>query len=100
MKSKIENFFLDSNDIENFKVKYIDYFKQALSQVDEIKLSVVLEEIISCQKRGGKIISFGNGGSAANAAHFCTGISYVTRNWESPISAMSLNQDTIFTPWQ
>lgn len=58
------------------KKKIIDILNDSIKVKEEIKkekyLNTVLkivEEIISCLKRDGKVILFGNGGSAADAQH-------------------------------
>lgn len=93
--SPVEKIFLSSKGLHDFQQNYLEQMKISLEEAKLINLSSLHEELLNCRHRGGKVIAFGNGGSAANAAHFCTGISYVTRNWENPIKSTCLNQDTV-----
>ena len=93
--SPVEKIFLSSKGLYDFQGSYLELMKLSLEEAKLIDLSSLYEELLNCRNRGGKVIAFGNGGSAANAAHFCTGISYVTRNWENPIKSICLNQDTV-----
>lgn len=91
----VEQIFLSSSSFNEFQNSYIDLMKVNLEKAKQINLIPLYDELLKCRDRGGKVIAFGNGGSAANAAHFCTGISYVTRDWENPIKSICLNQDSI-----
>lgn len=91
----VERIFLSSDGLPDFQERYLELMKTNIEEAKRINLNSLHEELLKCRSRGGKVIAFGNGGSAANAAHFCTGISYVTRNWENPIKTVCLNQDTI-----
>jgi len=93
----VEQIYLSSKSLDDFQESYLEKMKLNLEDAKHINLSPLHEEILQCRNRGGKVIAFGNGGSAANAAHFCTGISYVTRNWDNPIKSICLNQDMILT---
>ena len=68
-----------------------------LSSLAKIDFNPLYDSILKCHKRGGKILIMGNGGSAANASHMATGISYVTRNWDNPIAAIAIGMDSILT---
>ena len=86
-------FYHETQDINNFKSFYIDQFKTFLNCFDAIDLGPLSDKIVQLHQSGKKIITLGNGGSAANAAHFCTGMSYVSRLWDNPLKSISLSQD-------
>lgn len=94
-QNPIEKMYLSSKSLLAFQESYLEKMKNNLEDAKRINLNPLHDEILQCRNRGGKVIAFGNGGSAANAAHFCTGISYVTRNWENPIKSICLNQDMV-----
>ncbi len=48
----------------------------------------------SCIRRGGKILFFGNGGSAGDAQHLATELAVRYRADRSPIAALALSVDT------
>lgn len=89
------NFFQQTQDINHFKKFYIDQFKLFLDCFEFIDLAPLEKKIIELHQNGKKIITLGNGGSAANAAHFCTGISYVSRMWGRPLKSINLTQDAL-----
>lgn len=60
----------------SLKKKIIDILSDSIKVKEEIKkekyintIVEIVEEIISCFKRNGKVVIFGNGGSAADAQH-------------------------------
>lgn len=48
----------------------------------------------ACIRRGGKILFFGNGGSAGDAQHLATELSVRYKNDRSPIAALALTVDS------
>lgn len=58
----------------------------------EIQKSVNL--IIKCYKKGGKIIVFGNGGSAADAQHFATELTVKMNKFRKALPVLALTTDT------
>lgn len=91
----IHKTFKDSDGFNDFLSKYLDYYVQILNQMKLIDFQPILELILECHKNQKKIIILGNGGSAANATHISTGLSFITRNWKEPIRSLSLSSDSI-----
>ena len=58
------------------------------------KFSKLCEDSMSSLKRGGKIIFFGNGGSASDAQHLATELTVRYKKNRKAISAISLATDT------
>ncbi len=79
--------------MNSFKSFYLKEFGQYLQQLETFDLEPLTQVILETYKKKKKIIAIGNGGGAANAAHFCTGLSYVTRMWENPIKTVNLTND-------
>ncbi len=73
------------------------YFQEAAGVLEKMaenspgELSLLPEKIFECWRRGGRVLSFGNGGSAADSLHFTTEL--VARFRSEPIGkpAISLN---------
>lgn len=60
----------------------------------------VSKRIIECFKRGGKLLIFGNGGSASQANHFACELVCSFEKKRAPLPAISLaNNDSILTAW-
>ena len=55
-------------NIEN----YINEHNRVLSKIDSESLSSAINEVVKAFKRGAKIITCGNGGSASTASHYIT----------------------------
>ena len=56
-------------DVSNFCKEYFSAMQDCIRSVDPSDLEKVLELVIACSSNGGKILLFGNGGSAAMASH-------------------------------
>ena len=50
---------------------HIELLNKDIGQIEK-KVSDLSKQIISCIKKNGKLLIFGNGGSAADAQHFAT----------------------------
>lgn len=71
--------------------------KILLSKVEENKLinySILVTECIKSIKKGGKIIFFGNGGSASDAQHLATELTVKYKKIRKALPAISLATDT------
>ena len=71
--------------------------KLLLSELEENKLinySVLVKECIKSIKKGGKIIFFGNGGSASDAQHLATELTVKYKKIRKALPAISLVTDT------
>lgn len=76
------------------------YFERARDVLDALAedppeaLDDFVEAVLSCWNRGGRVVSFGNGGSAADSLHFTAEL--VGRFKEQPLSrpALSLTANT------
>lgn len=59
-----------------------------------------VEVITGCYKKGGKVLVFGNGGSAADAQHICGELVGRFSMERKPLSAIALTTDTsVLTAW-
>lgn len=91
----LQQIFAQSGDLNQFKSGYLRELHGLLRMLDDTDLVPFARSILDCHRRGGKILAMGNGGSAANAAHFATGVGYVTRRWEDPVRAIALGMDPV-----
>lgn len=89
----MKSFFKNNNDINEFNKHYLDHFIDFLKKSQTIDLKPLAQELVQAYINNKKIITFGNGGGAANAAHFCTGLSYVTRLWDKPFRTLNISHD-------
>ncbi|MBH87577.1 MAG: phosphoheptose isomerase [Pelagibacterales bacterium] len=80
--------------------KFIDYLEEFSSNLDYLKENLFeeIEQTINCIKNslnsGGKIIFFGNGGSASDSQHLCAEFVGRYKKNRDPLPAISLNTDT------
>ena len=58
------------------------------------KIFILLEQILICYSKGGKVVWFGNGGSAADAQHLAAELMVRYKNERGPFASISLNTDT------
>ncbi len=56
-------------------------------------ISQMAHELISCFERGGKLLIFGNGGSAAHAQHFAAELVNKLAAYRRPLPAIAINTD-------
>src|SRR4051794_41671785 len=67
--------------------------EEMLPQVDE-----VVAELVACYDRGGRVYTFGNGGSAADSLHFAEELVARFKRERRPLAAQSLAADpTVLT---
>lgn len=78
------------------KKNILEHNKILEESAEEIvkKVSLFSEQIITCIKKGGKILIAGNGGSAADAQHFSTELTVRLRKNRVALPALSLATDT------
>jgi D-sedoheptulose 7-phosphate isomerase len=81
MKREIE-------DAVNQAVKAIEFLKTPESQQF---LTHLVEELVACLKRGGKVMVAGNGGSLCDAMHFAEELTGFFREKRKPLAAMALS---------
>ena len=93
--SIIQSSFEKSKDFNEFLLMYTTHFSEALKQLEKMDFSPLVDLILNCRDQSKKLIFMGNGGSAANAIHISTGLSYVTRHWIKPLKSMSLCSDPV-----
>lgn len=91
----IEKAFKETKDFTGFVASYLEIYSQALRQLKDVNLQVLVDAIQVAYENDKMIFVMGNGGSAANATHISTGLSYITRSWDKPIRSMSLSCDPI-----
>ena len=56
-------------------------------------INKVSEEIINCYKNDGKVVVFGNGGSASQAEHFAVELVVKIKDMRKSLPAISLNSN-------
>jgi D-sedoheptulose 7-phosphate isomerase len=83
----VEAFFLSEFDEHDAVVRA----SRAALQAD---FQAMLAAWVSCIRGGGKILFFGNGGSAADAQHLATELSVRYKKDRKPIAALALTTDT------
>jgi D-sedoheptulose 7-phosphate isomerase len=83
----IESFFLAEFDEH-------DAVARASRAVLLESFQAMLAAWVSCIRGGGKILFFGNGGSAADAQHLATELSVRYKKDRKPIAALALTTDT------
>ena len=93
--SRLEELFKQSKSFQEFQKQYINHFLEKVQVVNELDLESTVNTLWDTYQKGNKILFAGNGGSAANASHFATGIGYVSRSWDNPIRCVSLNDNPI-----
>jgi D-sedoheptulose 7-phosphate isomerase len=86
----------------NLNEKIQDIVKQSIDTIIKIeklseKISQVVDEIVNCISKGGKIITFGNGGSAADAQHIAGELigRYVLERRSYPAIALTADTSTL-----
>ncbi|MFH1407179.1 MAG: D-sedoheptulose 7-phosphate isomerase [Candidatus Omnitrophota bacterium] len=83
MKEKIKKIFKESIDTKkNFLSAHAD------------KIELAAKAIISCYRRGNKVLLFGNGGSAADSQHIAAELLGRFRLDRKPLPAIALNVNT------
>ena len=87
--------FESSADFGEFLNRYLDVYVDAVKKLKTHDFSPLMDYLNKCHSDGKKIIVFGNGGSAANAIHLSTGLSFITRSWDRPLKSISLSADPI-----
>ncbi len=78
---------------ESEKAAHFATAEQTFATLQE-RFSAMLDDCEECILSGGKIIFFGNGGSAADAQHLATELTIRFINDRKPIAAISLTTDT------
>ena len=85
-------------DFENEFNKYIDeleslqtYLKAIITSSDKVEAIINIKK---CLSLGGKIIFFGNGGSASDSQHLCAEFVGRYKKDRAPLAAIALNTDT------
>jgi len=68
--------------------------KEKLLETQSFEIDRAAKLIISCLKRGGKVIVFGNGGSAADSQHFAAELVGRFKKERKPLPAIALTTNT------
>jgi len=80
--------------------KILKLFEEAAQAVldcgkkDAALISRMAQELIACFERGGKLLIFGNGGSAAHAQHFAAELVNKLCTYRQPLPAIAINTDS------
>ena len=80
------------NIIENELFEHLKVSKSMIELTDLISLSANI--CINCLKKGGKILLFGNGGSAADAQHIAAELTGRYKIERKGLAAIALTTDT------
>jgi len=89
---------MEENKIKRMIQESIKAKEEFLNQVDNIKEAA--EKIVECFRNGGKILIFGNGGSAADAQHIAGELVGRFMMERKALPAIALTTDTsIMTAW-
>jgi D-sedoheptulose 7-phosphate isomerase len=80
---------------ENIKMDFAEH-KEVIEQMSECSetIDLISKKIIQCYKNGGKLLIFGNGGSAADAQHFAAELVNRFKIDRKPLPAIALTTDT------
>ena len=81
-----------------------DFLKQTsllLSRLDQAALARARDLLLDCYRRGGKVFTLGNGGSASTAQHFaCDLAKFVIPAGQRPFDARCLTDNvSLYTAW-
>jgi D-sedoheptulose 7-phosphate isomerase len=77
-------------DLEAYKEEGV----AARKNIDNIQIKRIADGIISSFKKGGKLVVFGNGGSAADAQHFVAELTGHFMKERAPLPAIALTTNT------
>ena len=80
------------NQMENYFKKYFSTIKKNLDTIDIYQLEKIINLITRVSKSKGKVVIFGNGGSASIASHLT--VDFINA---AKIKAMSFNDSSIIT---
>lgn len=83
----------------NYKNTINNSFEDSISVISEskkltVQISKVIDEIIKSYKKGGKVVIFGNGGSAADSQHFAAELIGRFKLERQSLPAIALTTDT------
>lgn len=84
MQGKIRKIFLESIEVK----------KEFLSEENLKKLDLITNLILSCLKKGGKVLICGNGGSASDSQHFAAELVGRFKKERKAMAALALTTDT------
>ena len=81
---------------ERVSAHFAESAKLKLAAVEEMKAPLVrgIELMVDALRKGGKILSCGNGGSAADAQHFAAELVNRFERERPPLAAIALSTDT------
>jgi len=89
---------MTEEEIKNMMQESIDCKREFVGQAENIKKAA--DEVIKCLKNGGKVLTFGNGGSAADAQHIAAELVGKYKLERRPFPAIALTTDTsMLTAW-
>jgi D-sedoheptulose 7-phosphate isomerase len=83
--------------VEEYILKLFEEAAQAALECGKknaILISRMARELITCFERGGKLLIFGNGGSAAHAQHFAAELVNKLATYRKPLPAIAINTDS------
>ena len=90
--NNIDRFF--SQDPVTFAKNYISYLQEILQRIDTSQIARFVEILLDARERGATVFFIGNGGSAATASHFANDLAIGTNDYQKPLRAVSLTDNT------
>ncbi|HEX9046703.1 MAG TPA: SIS domain-containing protein [Verrucomicrobiae bacterium] len=74
---------------------------QLIGQLDQSAIARARDLLLDCHRRGGRVFTIGNGGSASTAQHFACDLSkFVIPHGQRPFDARCLTDNvSLFTAW-
>ena len=88
----VDRFF--TTDAASFAQAYMDYVQAVLQRIDRAEIARFIRTLLDARERGATVFFMGNGGSAATASHFANDLAIGTNDYDKPIRALSLSDNT------
>ena len=84
---------MNSEHATKLVVKSLNDSEEAIKTLDVTKIMEIAQVVVSCYKKGGKIMLCGNGGSASQAQHLAAELVCKFRLKRKALSALALTSD-------
>lgn len=95
--SKLDDIASKAESAAQFAKLYTDHLAGVMSRLDFTQVQRVIDLFLEARSRGSTIFFFGNGGSAATAAHFANDLGFcASPEGRRPFRALSLSSNTSF----
>jgi D-sedoheptulose 7-phosphate isomerase len=95
--SKLEDISSKAGSAAEFAKSYIGHLAVVMTRLDFREVARVIDLFLEARSKGNTIFFFGNGGSAATAAHFANDLGFcASPEGRRPFRALSLSSNTSF----